>query len=111
MSAPVMAFAQFVATGRDVADLRTDSADGRNGSYNDCDKPVPGRVYCGEDGPSFQRAEIATAFGDNWCWFLLIGNDGGTYYDPTPEGLEACERALYEWARSEGHCDLPGDAP
>lgn len=86
-----MNFREFQATGRGVPDLRDDDAVAPQ--LADSDTPLGGRVYL--DGLFIERGE-----GGEYC--LTIGNRSEIGKD-----LAVMERALYDFAITEGYVDGP----
>ncbi|MBS67226.1 MAG: hypothetical protein Tp170SUR191951_12 [Prokaryotic dsDNA virus sp.] len=76
-----ISFADFAASGRDVADLGVE-IEGMDL------EGVPGRIYAHPGGPFIQRE------GDGW--FLILGNEDFS------GDLADLEARLFEWAQSEG---------
>lgn len=88
-----MNFAQFQATGRDVADLRAVESIAAQ-LADDSTGPLPARIY--GDG-----LFIETGVEDNApVYHLAIGSDSRVSFD-----LPRLERALYDFAVSEGYID------
>lgn len=85
-----MTFTEFQASGRDVADLR--AFDHIAAQFEDSGKPVPGRVYV--DGLYIE--------GTAGAYCLTIGNSS-----EAGANLAAMERALFDFAVTEGYVDGP----
>jgi hypothetical protein len=83
-----MTFSEFQESGRDVPDLRVFT---HIGPQVESDVPLPGRVYTDHE---FYIEGVP----GNYC--LTISNDSRS-----GAGLESMERALYDFAVSEGYIE------
>lgn len=85
-----MTFAQFQATGRDVADLSAIASCAAQ------ELGGAGRIYLDDEWPLVIETDLARG------WVLTIGNSSECY-----GVLFDAERELYEFAVSEGYISIP----